>query len=51
MASVTEPVFFCRVTQMSLLRLLTNPKVMVEDLLTLAEAIRVYRELSGDERE
>ena len=50
LASVTEPVFFCRVTQMSLLRLLTNPKVMVEDLLTPEEAIRVYRELLGDER-
>jgi hypothetical protein len=31
---------------MSLLRLLTNPKVMGEDLLSPEEAINVYRELS-----
>ena len=46
LADVLEPVYFCRVTQMSLLRLLTNPKVMGEDLLSPEEAINVYRELS-----
>jgi hypothetical protein len=34
---------------MSLLRLLTNPKVMGEDLLTPEQAIGVYRELLRDE--
>ena len=31
--SVSVPVCFCRVTQMAFLRLLTNPKVMGEDIL------------------
>jgi toxin-antitoxin system PIN domain toxin len=50
LASVSESVFFCRVTQMALLRLLTNPKVMAEDLLTPEDAIAVYREFLADER-
>lgn len=35
---------------MALLRLLANPKVRGEDLLTPAQAIGVYRELLADER-
>jgi uncharacterized protein len=50
LAAVREPVYFCRVTQMALLRLLTNPKVMGTDILTPQDAIGVYRELRGDER-
>ena len=50
LAAVLEPLYFCRVTQMALLRLLTNPKVMGTDILTPQDAIGVYRELRGDER-
>ena len=32
------PVYFCRFTQLGLLRLLTNPSAMGEDVLTRAEA-------------
>jgi toxin-antitoxin system PIN domain toxin len=49
-AGVRDPVYFCRVTQMALLRLLTNPVVMGEDLLTPSAAVSVYRELMSDER-
>jgi|SRR6266545_2943018 len=48
--SVSGPVCFCRLTQMAFLRLLTNPKVMSEDILSPAEAIAVYRQLFSDER-
>jgi toxin-antitoxin system PIN domain toxin len=48
--SVCAPICFCRVTQMAFLRLLTNPKVMGEDILSPAEAIMVYRQLLADER-
>jgi toxin-antitoxin system PIN domain toxin len=34
--------FFCRFTQLGLLRLLTNPSAMGEDVLTQAKAWRVY---------
>jgi len=50
LASIQAPVFFCRVTQMALLRLLTNPKVMGEDTLTPETAVGVYRDLLMDER-
>jgi predicted nucleic acid-binding protein len=43
--AVRTPVYFCRVTQMALLRLLTNPKVMETDILTPQNAIGVYKEL------
>ena len=42
--------FTLRVTQMALLRLLTNSRVMGEDLRTPEQAISVYRELRSDER-
>jgi uncharacterized protein len=48
--STSAPISFCRVTQMAFLRLLTNPKVMGEDILAPAEAIAVYRQLLADER-
>jgi predicted nucleic acid-binding protein len=38
--TVSVPVCFCRVTQMAFLRLLTNPKVMGEDLLRPVDANR-----------
>ncbi len=41
---------FCRVTQMALLRLLTNPAVMDGLPLTRREAWQVYDSLLGDER-
>lgn len=50
LAGVLEPLYFCRLTQMALLRLLTNPKVMGEDLRSPEQAIDVYRELTSDER-
>ena len=48
--SVQAPVFFSRVTQMGLLRLLTNIRVMEDDVLTPQRAIAVYQELRADER-
>src|SRR5713226_7464511 len=41
---------FCRVTQMGLLRLLTNQHVMGVDVFTLVEAWDVYHELVRDSR-
>src|SRR5215469_14949525 len=48
--SSSAPICFCRVTQMAFLRLLTNPKVMGEEILSPAQAIVVYRQLLADER-
>lgn len=47
---VRTPVYFCRVTQMGLLRLLTNPQVMGTELLTPAGAISIYKDVRADER-
>jgi toxin-antitoxin system PIN domain toxin len=47
---IPGPVFFCRVTQMSLLRLLTNSKVMGEDILTPAAAVATYHQWLSDDR-
>lgn len=41
---------FCRVTQMGLLRLLTNRHAMGVDVLDMAEAWRVYHRMTGDSR-
>lgn len=41
---------FCRVTQMSLLRLLTNPTIMGGDVVTRAGAWSIYDRLRGDDR-
>jgi len=43
--AVQTPVYFCRVTQMSLLRLLTNPSVMGSDVLKPQSAIGIYQEM------
>jgi predicted nucleic acid-binding protein len=47
---VKAPVFFSRVTQISLLRLLTNRRAMGQDVLYSAQAIDIYRALLADER-
>ena len=44
------PVVFCRVSQMGLLRLLTNESVMRSDVLSSKDAWRVYRTILADER-
>ena len=41
---------FCRITQMSLLRLLTHAKVMGERVLTQVEAWKLYRKTCEDDR-
>ncbi len=41
---------FCRITQMGLLRLLTNQHVMGADLFTQARAWDVYQDLNRDSR-
>ena len=43
-------VVFCRVTQMGLLRLLTNESVMGIDVLSSRDAWRTYRTILADER-
>jgi uncharacterized protein len=45
-----EGAFFCRVTQMGLLRLLTNQTVMGDDVVTSRDAWRAYRTILADER-
>ena len=47
---VSGDVIFCRVTQMGLLRLLTNPKVMGTDVLSQLQAWRVYDRMLSDPR-
>jgi uncharacterized protein len=46
----TAGLAFCRVTQMSLLRLLTNPAIMGNDVVTRASAWRVIDQLQADDR-
>ena len=50
LASVDEQIFFCRFTQMGLLRLLTNEQVMGRDVLSQAAAWRAYHTWYQDER-
>ena len=45
-----EQFFFCRFTQLALLRLLTTEAVMGRDVLTMAFAWDVYDQCSADER-
>ncbi len=45
-----RPVALCRVTQMSLLRLLTNPAVMGKEVMTRQGAWRIHDELRAHER-
>lgn len=44
------PVVFCRVSQMGLLRLLTNESVMRSDVLSSKDAWHIYRTILADER-
>jgi predicted nucleic acid-binding protein len=48
--SVTNEIGFCRITQMGLLRLLTNTHVMEEDVLNPAGALKIYQEFLFDLR-
>lgn len=45
-----DEVAFCRITQMGVLRLMTNHHVMGRDVLTQVEAWKMYRRLTSDER-
>jgi toxin-antitoxin system PIN domain toxin len=48
--SVTGEICFCRITQMGLLRLLTNSRVMEDDVLKPPDAVRAYEEFLSDSR-
>src|SRR5262245_20498349 len=50
LASKEEPVFFCRFTQLGLLRLLTNEQVMGADVLTQRKAWQAYHRWFEDDR-
>jgi len=46
----TDDIAFCRVTQMGLLRLLSNPAIMRDDAIDRSQAWRTYDQLWADER-
>lgn len=46
----SETVVFCRLTQLSFLRLLTHPVVMQDEVKTQREAWEIYDQLLGDPR-
>ena len=46
----SETVGFCRLTQLSFLRLLTHPVVMQDEVQTQREAWEIYDQLMGDTR-
>jgi uncharacterized protein len=46
----SDDLILCRVTQMSLLRLLSNPAIMKEDAVTRSEAWRIIDQLWSDNR-
>jgi uncharacterized protein len=46
----TDDIAFCRVTQMGLLRLLSNRAIMGEDAMDRSQAWRIYDQLWADER-
>jgi uncharacterized protein len=46
----TDDLLFCRVTQMGLLRLLSNPAIMGEEAIDRSAAWRVFDQLWSDER-
>ncbi len=50
MDSQSETLAFCRVTQMGLLRHLSNPAVMHRDIVTRRGAWRVFEALMADDR-
>lgn len=45
-----DDILFCRVTQMGLLRLLSNPAIMGEDAIDRSQAWRTFDQLWADER-
>ena len=45
-----DDIVFCRVTQMGLLRLLSNPTIMGDDAIDRGQAWRIYDQLWADER-
>ena len=47
---IREVVYFCRFTQLGLLRLLTNPSILGEDVRSQTEAWRTYDAFFQDER-
>jgi uncharacterized protein len=49
-AEETDDIAFCRVTQMGLLRLLSNPAIMGQDAIDRSQAWRTYDLLWADER-
>ena len=49
-SAAAQKIFFCRVTEMALLRLLTNRAILGDDAKTQAEAWRVYEALRGSPR-
>ena len=46
----SDDLILCRVTQMSLLRLITNPAIMAEDAVTRSEAWRIIGQIWADDR-
>jgi uncharacterized protein len=48
--SAEEQFFFCRLTQISVLRLLTTPQLMAGDVLTMAGAWKMWDRVTNDER-
>lgn len=48
--STDDELAFCRITQMSLLRVLTNPTIMGDDVVTRASAWSIYDRLIDDPR-
>jgi toxin-antitoxin system PIN domain toxin len=46
----TDDLAFCRVTQMGLLRLLSNPAIMGDDAVDRSQAWRIFDQLWSDER-
>jgi toxin-antitoxin system PIN domain toxin len=49
-AGEADDIVFCRVTQMALLRLLSNPAIMGDDAVDRSQAWRTYDLLWADER-
>jgi len=46
----SDDILFCRVTQMGLLRLLSNPVLMGDDAIDRSQAWRTFDQLRADER-
>ncbi len=46
----SDDLILCRVTQMSLLRLITNPAILGEDAVTRSEAWRIIDQIWSDDR-